>query len=84
SKRFYPTRETWLANDPLTLSRSFAPSTGPALYLTCGRRDDWGCFVGNERLANNVANVGGEIVWVPREGGHCDIDYASLAAFLQQ
>jgi pimeloyl-ACP methyl ester carboxylesterase len=83
ARRFYPTREIWEANDPLTLSRTFIARTGPALYLTCGRADDWGCLAGSERLAANIAQAGGDITWVPREGGHCDIDYASLAAFLQ-
>ena len=81
--RYYPSREVWAANDPLTLSRSFSPEGGPSIYLTCGKADDWGCFVGSERLAENVRRAGGLIEWVPREGGHCDIDYPSLAEFLQ-
>ena len=82
SRRFYPTKEIWSANAPLVLSHSFSPATGPAIYLTCGRSDDWGCFTGSERFAATIERLGGEIEWVPREGGHCDVDYASVAAFL--
>lgn len=82
-RRFYPTRQVWAANDPLSLSRGFSAEAGPALYLTCGRADDWGCFLGSEQLAANIEQAGGDIQWVPRDGGHCDIDYTSLGAFLQ-
>ena len=83
SRRYYPKKDTWLANDPLTLSTSFTPKNAPAMYVTCGENDDWGCFEGAERFVENIRAAGGEIEWIPREGGHCDIEYASLANFLQ-
>ncbi|MEL7486549.1 MAG: alpha/beta hydrolase-fold protein [Pseudomonadota bacterium] len=83
STDYFPKREYWRENDPLALSRSFTPEGAPAIYLTCGKRDDWGCFDGSEQFAANVKRAGGDIIWAPREGGHCDIDYPSLAGFLQ-
>ena len=83
SQQYYPTREKWLANDPLTLSASFDPDDAPALYVTCGKSDDWGCFDGTEKLVGNLEKAGGAVQWVPRDGGHCDIEYPSLAEFLQ-
>ena len=83
SYRYFPSKEIWQENDPLTLSKSFNPETGPAMYVTCGKTDDWGCFKGSELLVSTIENAGGDVQWVPREGGHCDVDYASLAAFLQ-
>ncbi|MEM6537208.1 MAG: alpha/beta hydrolase-fold protein [Pseudomonadota bacterium] len=83
SRQYYPSREIWKRNNPLSLSTEFDAESGPALYLTCGKADDWGCFKGSELLAANIDRAGGSIEWVPREGGHCDMEYTSLANFLQ-
>ncbi|MEM8771211.1 MAG: alpha/beta hydrolase-fold protein [Pseudomonadota bacterium] len=83
SRSYYPEKENWRANDPLSLSESFTPDNAPAIYVTCGRKDNWGCFDGTEKFVANISAAGGAIEWVPRDGGHCDIDYASLADFLQ-
>lgn len=82
SRKFFPTEELWLKNDPLTLSENFDPEGAPEIYLTCGKTDDWGCMTGSEDFAGNIAGSGGEIQWVPRPGGHCDVDYQSWAEFL--
>jgi S-formylglutathione hydrolase FrmB len=82
SKQFYPTQEIWEQNDPIFLSKSFQPEESPELYVTCGAKDDWGCMKGSEIFVKNVEKAGGTIEWVPRPGGHCDIDYDSLARFL--
>lgn len=82
SKQFYPTQEIWERNDPIFLSRSFKPEDAPEIYITCGAKDDWGCKKGSEIFVDNIEKAGGAIEWVRRPGGHCDIDYRSLALFL--
>ncbi|MGB0899434.1 MAG: alpha/beta hydrolase-fold protein [Psychrobium sp.] len=52
------------------------------LYLSCGKKDDWGCMEGALALLQKARDSEVDIQWQPREGGHCDIDTKSLAAFL--
>ena len=82
SKEFYPTQEVWKANDPIAQSKSFKVNGAPDFYSTCGKKDDWGCMKGSELLVENLRAKGASVEWVPRPGGHCDIDYMSLARFL--
>ncbi len=84
SKKFYPTQKIWEANDPLFLSQSFEKEGAPEIYLTCGAKDDWGCMEGSKSLVKNIKKAKGQITWVPRAGGHCDIEYESFAHFLTQ
>ncbi len=80
--KFFPDRDTWTMNDPLSLTSKVEKDKTPNLYLTCGAIDSWGCMEGSEAIAKAVAAKSGEIEWIPRSGGHCDIDSKSLAEFL--
>ena len=83
SRRYYPQRQDWHNNDPLALARRFDPNGAPALYLSCGQQDDWGCMQGSQHLVDTLNQQNGKVQWVPRPGGHCDKDHHSLAMFLQ-
>lgn len=83
SRKFYPTEDVWEANDPLHLSKSFTASGAPALYVSCGEKDEWGCLEGSQQLVANVKAAGGQVEWHQRPGGHCDIDQDTLANFLR-
>lgn len=83
SKQYYPQLEDWKTNDPLALSGHFDSKGAPDIYLSCGEKDDWGCMQGSQLLVKNIKKNNGNIQWVPRMGGHCDIDSRSLALFLQ-
>lgn len=82
SKHFFKTVDDWELNSPLELLNNFDPKKSPSLYLTCGEKDDWGCMKVSEQVAAKVNSMQGTAAWIPREGGHCDMDYASLAKFL--
>jgi len=84
SQRYYPQLKDWQNNDPLALSTSFDPKGAPEIYLSCGQTDDWGCMQGSQLLVDNIKHNNGVIQWVPRPGGHCDIDHRSLALFLNK
>lgn len=83
SQRYYPQLKDWQNNDPLALSASFDPRGAPEIYLSCGQNDDWGCMQSSQILVDSIKKNSGNIQWVPRPGGHCDIDHRSLALFLQ-
>jgi S-formylglutathione hydrolase FrmB len=79
ARRLYPDESVWRASDPLqALTRT--PRT--AFYVTCGAADPWRCMPGATRFADTVRGLGGSVDWVPRPGGHCDVDVESLARFL--
>jgi pimeloyl-ACP methyl ester carboxylesterase len=82
ASKYFPDYGTWTANNPMSLASKIEKGKIPKLYLTCGALDSWGCMEGSEAVAKAVAANGGEIQWVPRSGGHCDIDSKSLAEFL--
>ncbi len=83
SKEFYPTNEIWELNDPLFRAKTYSASeNSPEFYLSCGEKDPWGCMKGSEILVDRLLKGGAQVQWMPRKGGHCDIDYPSLAEFL--
>ncbi|ARN73768.1 hypothetical protein BST96_06355 [Oceanicoccus sagamiensis] len=83
SLRFYSDKSLWLQNDPMALSADFNAEAAPAIYLSCGKQDEWGCSYGSRLLARQLRERGAEIQWQSRPGGHCDIDYEAVARFLQ-
>ncbi|HXH29853.1 MAG TPA: alpha/beta hydrolase-fold protein, partial [Bacteriovoracaceae bacterium] len=82
SRKFYPDEETWDRNDPVHVSETYRPLSGIHFYITCGAKDDWGCMKGSEKLVVNLKSSQTSVEWLPRPGGHCDIDAPSLAEFL--
>ena len=83
SKQAYPRKSDWQNNDPLALSSRFDPAGAPELYISCGKKDDWGCLQGTHILVKQIRKNHGNVNFVARPGGHCDIDHRSLALFLQ-
>ena len=82
SQKFFPTREIQSVNDPKELLRKFDPNISPEIYISCGKKDDWGCMKSSEMVANSIKSSNGKVHWVPREGGHCDLDHKGIAEFL--
>jgi len=83
-RTFFTDQMSWERNDPVHLAAAMPLGTGPQIYLSCGRHDQWGCFEGAEALVSSINKRGVMIDWHPNEGGHCDIDANSLARFLVQ
>lgn len=79
ARRLYPDESVWRASDPLQALKA-PPRT--AFYVTCGATDPWRCMPGATRFSDAVERLGGSVEWVPRSGGHCDVDVESLARFL--
>jgi len=79
SRKFYPSEAHWLANHPMPLSQRETPRSGTAFYVTCGAKDEWGCTGASEQLVTTLRARGATVDWVPRPGGHCDIETDSLA-----
>lgn len=83
-RHFYKDEASWQQNNPLSLVQNTELSQLGNLYLTCGKQDDWGCMNGSQKLAKIINEKQGDVEWVPREGGHCDIDHNSLAQYLSR
>lgn len=82
SQIFFPTKKIQLLNDSRNLLKSFDPEASPELYITCGRKDDWGCMKSSKMVTDSIKNQNGKVQWVPREGGHCDLDHEGISNFL--
>jgi enterochelin esterase-like enzyme len=82
SWKFFKTKEVWSLNNPVTILKNKKFDFLPEFYITCGKKDDWDCMDGSEAFAKSLKDNGHKVDWRPREGGHCDIDYPSLASFL--
>lgn len=72
----------WMEVDALQVISNRIYSPRVPLYLSCGKKDEWGCMTASTRLVEVAKRKGHVIEWHPREGGHCDIDTLSLAKFL--
>jgi len=81
-RSFFNNERSWRENNPLEVVIRADLTEAGALYLTCGKLDDWGCMDGSLQLATVAKKRGASVEWYPREGGHCDIDPVSLAQFL--
>lgn len=80
-RAMYTSDKQWNYIDVLQRIKNTSSPKKP-LYLSCGKQDDWGCMEGSKQIVSfsRVSNT--PIKWVPRKGGHCDIDAQSLAQFL--
>ncbi len=83
ARTYYPSNEFWRENNPVPLAGAYsAEEGGPAFYLSCGQRDEWGCLEGNEVVRRALERSGAAVEWHLTAGGHCDVDTSSLATFL--
>ena len=82
-KKLYPDLKSWQANDPIILAKAIPKSYLPSkIYLSCGAKDTWECMEGSLEIKKIFESKGVDLQWVPKPGGHCDIDQESLALFL--
>lgn len=79
-RHLFGDEDAWSRHDPIGLATSVLDP--PALYLSCGARDSWGCMDGSRALVYTYRARELPIHWVPRPGGHCDVESESLAMFL--
>ncbi|WP_435275248.1 alpha/beta hydrolase-fold protein [Psychrobium sp. nBUS_13] len=81
-RALYENDEQWRTLDVIEALKDGKKSITTPLYLSCGKRDDWGCMDGSLSLVVLAKRRNIPLQWEPREGGHCDIDSKSLADFL--
>jgi hypothetical protein len=81
AKKYVSNDEEWNAVNPISLIER-ADSRHQELYLSCGLYDKYGNFEGTQALADLAIKKGVKTQWHPIYGGHCAIDIASLADFL--
>lgn len=83
SRAFFDDDADWRATDPLARVRA-GERFGPALFMSCGEHDPWGCLRGGQALRDAVTAQGGNVQWRVLPEGHCAIDAQGLAAFLTE
>jgi len=83
-KTFFDTPEEAAAQSPLALLQNFDKKANPQLklFLSCGRKDEYGFFKSSENFVKTAQDKGLSVEWHPVDGGHCSLDTAALAAFL--
>jgi pimeloyl-ACP methyl ester carboxylesterase len=82
ARKQFPSREAWDAVSPLGRVEKVPIKGRPRVYVSCGRKDEFGFFTGAERFARALKAKGVETVWEPVDGGHCSVAPASVARFL--
>lgn len=83
SRAFFDDDADWRAKDPVPRILG-GEEPKPALFMSCGDHDPWGCMQGGQAIADAVTKRGGDIEWHVLPEGHCAIDTKSLAAFLAE
>ena len=83
SRAFFDDDAHWRATDPVARVLAGDPMR-PALFMSCGEHDPWGCLQGGQTLSDAVRAQGGSVQWRVLPEGHCAIDTQSLAAFLTE
>lgn len=81
SRAFFDDDSDWRDHDPVARIQG-GERFEPALHLSCGTEDPWGCSGGTRALTEALAQHGDppEVRLLPE--GHCAIDEARLAEFL--
>lgn len=79
----FPTAQDWNQHDPIALSSRLTPQS-PRLYVSCGKRDEFGFFEGSDLFARNAFEQNVRVRWVPLPGEHCVIDPVSVAHFFSE
>ena len=84
SRRFYPDLASFQQDDPIEQSRNFAQRM-PPMYLSCGDRDFFGFFGGNQIIAQRALSNNAPVQWQAIAGGsHCAIDVGRMAGFYRR
>lgn len=83
SRAFFDDDAHWHQHDPVARVLG-GQDFEPALYLSCGTRDPWGCVTGARALTESVQRQGRAPELNLLDEGHCAIDEARLAAFLTE
>ncbi len=81
SRAFFHDEVHWRHTDPVARV-SAGESFEPALHLSCGEHDPWGCQQGGQVLVDTLRAAGQSPQWQLLPQGHCAIDSRSLADFL--
>jgi len=83
SRMLYTTQERWLTHSPLDLARTNTSADSPALYLSCGDKDEYGFYEGTVLFSGLVDDNEVNLQWVPiAKGVHCTVEPTSLGLFL--
>ncbi len=78
----FPSQAIWNAHDPLLMVRQLI-SSAPALYISAGKRDEFGFYEGTAKFAARARARGAKVTWHSYPGGHCSAtDSAAVARFL--
>ncbi len=83
SHAFFDDDADWRGKDPVPRILA-GEEPKPALFMSCGEHDPWGCLKGGQALADAVRTQGGDMQWHVLPEGHCAIDTNSLATFLTE
>lgn len=82
ARRFYPDAAHWEKAAPLLIGAQALNERSPALYISCGRQDEYGFFEGALAFSEIARAKGVAASWEPLEGPHCTVKPESVAAFL--
>lgn len=80
----FPTAETWAEASPLLVGERLLGPQSPALYISCGTKDEFGFFEGAKIFSELARAKGVSIVWDPVQGGHCSVAPQSVAHFFSK
>ncbi len=81
SRAFFADDADWRRQDPFARIDGGA-AFEPALHLSCGTHDPWGCASGSTAIAHALEGRGQSPELRLLDDGHCAIDDAALADFL--
>jgi len=77
----FPSEADWRRHSPLLLAEGVGRDF-PAIYLSCGDRDQFGFFEGVAKFADTLKHRGAAVTWESLPGGHCVENAKAIADFL--
>lgn len=84
SKVFYADDAAYALDAPIANAAAKLTPNHPPLHLSCGDRDEFGFYEGASLFRDAAAARGVNLTWEKMDGGgHCALDPASIANFLQ-
>jgi len=82
ARQIFPTEADWDNFMPLGLAKNLFGTHTPAMYISCGKTDEYGFYDDTKELARIAKAKEVDAVWQSLAGSHCAYDINAIADFI--
>ena len=80
-KKYIPDYESWKKSHILLNMKKPSAAKKTKIYISCGDSDEYGFFIGSQKLAEHARSLHYQVKWKLLSGGHNVMDKEEIADF---